>query len=60
MSDTINKYTANKKENKSCINCEFYTYWGDILNCNYGLKEFLQDNIILECHNFDKWKMKSN
>ena len=43
-----------------CENCDYHSYWGDELKCNYGLKEALVEDKLVECHNFDKWKMKSN
>jgi len=40
---------------KCCGNCKYHSFWGDELKCNYGLKEALQEDRLVECHNLDKW-----
>ena len=42
---------------KCCENCKYHSYCGDELKCNYGLKEALQEDKLIECHNLEKWKM---
>lgn len=43
---------------KCCENCKYNSYWGNELHCNYGLKEALQEDKLVECKNMDKWKLK--
>lgn len=43
---------------RNCENCKYHSFWGDELKCNYGLKEALQEDKLVECHNLDKWEMK--
>ena len=43
---------------RNCMNCKYHSFWGDELKCNYGLKEALQEDKLVECHNLDKWEMK--
>ena len=43
---------------KCCENCKYNSYWGNELHCNYGLKEALQEDKLVECHNLDKWELK--
>lgn len=43
---------------KCCENCKYNSYWGNELHCNYGLKEALQKDELVECENMDKWEMK--
>lgn len=45
---------------KCCQNCKYNSYWGDELHCNYGLKEALQEDKLVECKNMDKWEIKEN
>ena len=45
---------------KCCENCKYNSYWGDELHCNYGLKEALQEDKLVECKNMDKWEIKEN
>ena len=42
---------------RNCMNCKYHSFWGDELKCNYGLKEALQEDKLVECHNLDKWEM---
>ena len=43
---------------KCCENCKYNSYWGDELHCNYGLKEAIQEDKLVECNNMDKWEIK--
>lgn len=43
---------------KCCENCKYNSYWGNELHCNYGLKEALQEDKLVECKNMDKWEIK--
>ena len=45
---------------KCCENCKYNSYWGNELHCNYGLKEALQEDKLVECKNMDKWEIKEN
>ena len=45
---------------KCCGNCKYHSFWGDELKCNYGLKEALVEDKLVECHNKDKWEIKEN
>lgn len=43
---------------KCCENCKYNSYWGNELHCNYGLKEALQEDKLVECNKMDKWEIK--
>ena len=43
---------------KCCENCKYNSYWGNELHCNYGLKEALQEDRLVECNKMDKWEIK--
>lgn len=43
---------------RNCENCKYHSFWGDELKCDYGLKEALQEDKLVECHNLDKWEIK--
>ena len=43
---------------KCCENCKYNSYWGNELHCNYGLKEALQEDKLVDCKNMDKWEIK--
>lgn len=43
---------------KCCENCKYNSYWGNELHCNYGLKEALQEDKLVECDKMDKWEIK--
>ena len=43
---------------KCCENCKYNSYWGNELHCNYGLKEALQEDKLVECKNMDKWEIR--
>lgn len=45
---------------KCCENCKYNSYWGNELHCNYGLKEALQEDKLVECKKMDKWEIKEN
>ena len=45
---------------KCCENCKYNSYWGNELHCNYGLKEVLQEDKLVECKEMDKWEIKEN
>lgn len=51
---------AQIEKMKCCENCKYNSYWGDELHCNYGLKEALQEDKLVECKNMDKWEIKEN
>ena len=42
---------------KCCENCKYNSYWGNELHCNYGLKEALQEDKLVECKKMDKWEV---
>ena len=46
------------KKMRCCENCDYYSYWGDKLKCNYSIIKEIKENKIDECHNFDKWIIK--
>jgi hypothetical protein len=48
---------AQIEKMKCCENCKYNSYWGDELHCNYGLKEALQEDKLVECKNMDKWEI---
>ena len=43
---------------RCCENCKYNSYWGNELHCNYGLKEALQEDKLVECREMDKWEIK--
>lgn len=43
---------------RCCENCKYTSYWGNELHCNYGMKEALQEDKLVECKNMDKWEIK--
>lgn len=45
---------------KCCENCKYNSYWGNELHCNYGLKEALQEDKLVECNKMNKWEIKEN
>lgn len=45
---------------KCCENCKYNSYWGNELHCNYGLKEAIKEDKLVECKNMDKWEIKGN
>lgn len=45
---------------KCCDNCKYNSYWGNELHCNYGLKEALQEDRLVECNKMDKWEIKND
>ena len=46
------------KKMKCCENCKYSSYWGNEVHCNYGLKEAVQQDKLVECHDMDKWELK--
>lgn len=58
MFNTIALQEQQIEKMKCCENCKYNSYWGDELHCNYGLKEALQEDKLVECHNLDKWEIK--
>lgn len=42
---------------KCCENCKYHSFWGDELKCNYGMKEALQEDKLVECEDMDKWEL---
>lgn len=49
---------AQIEKMKCCENCKYHSFWGDELKCNYGLKEALQEDKLVECNKMDKWEIK--
>ena len=45
---------------KCCENCKYNSYWDNELHCNYGMKEALVEDRLVECHGLDKWEIKEN
>ncbi len=43
---------------RCCENCKYNSYWGNELHCNYGLKEAIKEDKLVECNKMDKWEMK--
>ena len=58
--NALNNAKALIEKMKCCENCKYNSYWGNELHCNYGLKEALQEDKLVECKNMDKWEMKEN
>lgn len=54
----IAELEAQIEKMKCCENCKYNSYWGNELHCNYGLKEALQEDKLVECKNMDKWEIK--
>lgn len=52
------KYAVIYNKLKCCGNCKYHSFWGDELKCNYGLKEALTQDKLVECKNMDKWEME--
>lgn len=52
------KLEAQIEKMKCCENCKYNSYWGNELHCNYGLKEALQEDKLVECNKMDKWEIK--
>lgn len=42
---------------KCCENCKYHSFWGDELKCNYGMKEALQEDKLVECEDMNKWEL---
>ena len=42
---------------KCCENCKYNSYWGNELHCNYGLKEAMQEDKLVECKDMDRWEL---
>lgn len=42
---------------KCCENCKYHSFWGDELKCNYGTKEALQEDKLVECEDMNKWEL---
>lgn len=45
---------------KCCENCKYHSYWGNEVHCDYGLKEALQEDILIECKDMDKWELEND
>ena len=58
MFDTIALQEQQIEKMKCCENCKYNSYWGNELHCNYGLKEALQEDKLVECKDMDKWEIK--
>jgi hypothetical protein len=58
LKNTIERLQQQIKKMKCCENCKYNSYWGDELHCNYGLKEAIQEDKLVECNNMDKWEIK--
>ncbi len=58
MSDNNEQLREQVEKMKCCENCKYNSYWGNELHCNYGLKEALQEDKLIECKNMDKWEIK--
>lgn len=42
---------------RCCENCKYHSFWGDELKCNYGMKEALQEDKLVECKDMNKWEL---
>lgn len=60
LQEKIKELEALNEKMKCCENCKYNSYWGNELHCNYGLKEALQKDKLVECKNMDKWEIKEN
>ena len=58
--ERIKELEAQIEKMKCCENCKYNSYWGNELHCNYGLKEALQEDKLVECNKMDKWEIKEN
>ena len=58
LNKSVQELEAQIEKMKCCENCKYNSYWGDELHCNYGLKEALQEDKLVECKNMDKWEIK--
>lgn len=61
LQECINQLTKARKliqKMKCCGNCKYNSYWGNEMHCNYGLKEALQKDKLVECKNMNKWEVK--
>lgn len=56
--DRIEELEEQIEKMKCCENCKYNSYWGNELHCNYGLKEALQEDKLVECDKMDKWEIK--
>jgi len=56
----VRKLEQQIEEMKCCENCKYNSYWGNELHCNYGLKEALKEDKLVECNKMDKWEIKEN
>ena len=59
-SKVIAELKAQIEKMKCCENCKYNSYWGNELHCNYGLKEALLEDKLVECKEMDKWEIKEN
>jgi hypothetical protein len=60
LTDRVRELEQQIEKMKCCENCKYNSYWGNELHCNYGLKEALQEDKLVECKNMDKWEIKEN
>lgn len=60
LTDRVDVLETQIEKMKCCENCRYNSYWGNELHCNYGLKEALQEDKLVECNNMDKWEIKEN
>lgn len=61
LQECINQLTKARKliqKMKCCENCKYNFYWGNEIHCNFGLKEALQKDKLVECKNMNKWEVK--
>ena len=58
LTDRCRELEAQIEKMKCCENCKYNSYWGNELHCNYGLKEALQEDKLVECKDMDKWEIK--
>ena len=60
LKDKVAELERQIEKMKCCENCKYNSYWGDELHCNYGLKEALQEDKLVECKDMDKWEIKDD
>lgn len=58
QADLITDLEKQIEKMKCCQNCKYSSYWGNEVHCNYGLKEAVLEDKLVECHDMDKWELK--
>ena len=57
LQSDLSRAKSQIEKMRCCENCKYHSFWGDELKCNYGMKEVLQEDKLVECKDMNKWEL---